>query len=290
VSSVRDTYASIVAQIAEGREVAVLDTLAHAAERERASLQQAVGAYISAGVPSAESTQALLAFQDDPEFLGACFALATHGHGRAADALAIAMTHVATAAVGDGSGYVAHISGGTPLVGRLIWGLTAQALVVNNRWTVAVATRAHLPRDRSDRGLQPMSADTRLRYSAPLREDASMTVAHYREWLLGREWISDVSPYLDLDRETSLREADFCLGLAAAHDAPRNLWVEGFGRAEVMEHVAARVETSPATLASLLGVEAVDLRATVLERAERLQGSRDWFDERTLLKRYLGGE
>ncbi|MBY0309376.1 MAG: hypothetical protein K2Q09_11590 [Phycisphaerales bacterium] len=274
--------------LGRGEEILVLDRLAHAAERERCLIGDAMERCVGRGAPTQDGLDALLAVADDPELVGIAFAVASYGEGRAVRALAAALNHIGRAAQREGGGYTVHLEGGTAFVGRLLWGLTAQGIAVGNPTVLGVSRTAALPVSRGEREVVPMGADRRLRYAIACGSDAALTFRHYLDWLQGLEFVRSSSPYLVLDLEMHLLEADFLFALMAADRGWGTTYAHGAHEGGVLARFAAHVGAWPTELALLLGVSEDALVAEVLRRAENVRGPDRFFGDRSPLRALLG--
>jgi hypothetical protein len=281
-----DAYAWTVERLARGEKILVLDRLPHAAERERLILDEAVEALIAKGRPTEEGIADFLALDDDPEFLGTVFAIASYGAGACVRALSTALSHIGNAAQRGGGGYVLHTEGATALVGRVLWGVTAQAIAGGNPAVLESTRAAALPFWRSEREVVPMAADPRLRYAAACEGDASATFAYYLRWLAGLDLVRSCSPYLAREVEGSLLEADFVLALMAAPLRERT-FSRGAHDQSVLTRFAGHVRAWRPELASLFGVGEDELMAEVLRRADDIVGPDRFVGDRSPLHAIL---
>lgn len=279
MSDEETVYRQALERLARGGDILVLEDLARAAESLRAGLAEQVTAFRDAGAPSGdESVKKLLDEDHSGAFVALSIPIATYGGSRALRALALAFSHIGRAAVSDTGSYEIHNEAGTAIVGRLLWGLTAQGLAADNPHILTVAQAARLPK--GTRGAPPcMSEDRRLRYAATLGGNAKLTFDHYRDWLVGNQLIVDTCPYLATDGEICLQTVDALFALATVESGLGRTYSHGIFDGEVAARIASHARSSPAEVARFLGVAEPELGGEIQRRAELIDGpNRHWND------------
>lgn len=269
-------YRGAVDWLAGGREINVLDDLAHLAVSEEAAFAQGLAGLREHASRDPAPLEAFLGGPWGDTLLAAGLAVVPYASPRGHIALVRALEYLARRAVGSPSNFEPYALAGIPVIARVVWAWTAQALATEALSFLPILRGATLP---GYPGQRPMTMvrDFRLRYPAALGSNAGTAFAYYRDWLATRDWLASCVPYLASDPASYVGEADLLLALAALEDDHRTFSAAATNDS-VVRLLAATILRAPDHLGEFLGVPGADVVDAAVARWGSLEHSGHYFD------------
>lgn len=208
-----DRLEDILGELGRGDEVAVAERLKAEAVGLATLLEDLPG---EDGQLTPERVQELLAATNGAaeSFLTVALPVVEYAEHAALETLPRALRQVTLATAAARNDHTARRVAAVPVIGRLVWTLTAFALQCDRPAALVALARARI-RVPFDDEVQPVVALTALRYPDALRGNAGVAFADYRDWLSGLDMLES-HPLFRAELEDALLEADLVLAMCTS--------------------------------------------------------------------------